>query len=73
MIYILGIIAYFLIGGLIYGCVDNPELENFCRFGWPIVIILAMVYYLGEAGKWLGDRLRETWQNLINPEVEEEV
>ena len=68
---ILGIIAYIFIGGVIAGLVDSPDLEGVCRFAWPLIVLFAIIFFIGEAGIWLVDKIRDIWQDTIDIEKEE--
>ena len=69
---ILAIVAYLFIGGFIGGFFEDYDLDGFCRFLWPVIIVLTIIFYIGEAGEWLADTLRDTWQNIIDIKEEEE-
>jgi hypothetical protein len=70
MVYILLAILYLMVGGFIYGCVNNPDLEAVCRFGWPLVVVMYAMAAISTAGEVAGKCLREI---VHNSEVEEEV
>lgn len=55
MIYILAIVAYLAIGGLLAGIFDDVGVDDFVWYlGWPVVVIVSLIFIITEPFQHLG-------------------